>query len=36
MLGMSDGLFALLLILAAFGMFWVADWAEKKFPQKEY
>jgi hypothetical protein len=36
MLGLSDGGFALLLILVALGMFWVADWAEKKFPQKEY
>jgi hypothetical protein len=35
-LGVSDGIFGLLLILAATGMFWAAEWAEKKFPQKEY
>ncbi|HEX2935462.1 MAG TPA: YeeE/YedE thiosulfate transporter family protein [Bacteroidales bacterium] len=35
-LGMSDGVFALVLILVAFGMFWVADWAEKKFKREEY
>lgn len=35
-LGLSDGIFALILILAAIGMFWVAELAEKKFPQPEY
>jgi uncharacterized protein len=35
-LKLSDGIFALLLILAALGMFWVAEWAEKKFPREEY
>jgi len=35
-LGMSDGLFALLLILVALGMFAVAEWAERKFPREEY
>ena len=35
-LGLSDGLMALLIILMAFGMFWVAEWAEKKFPRAEY
>lgn len=35
-LGLKDGMFALLLILAAVGMFWFAEWAEKKFPQPEY
>lgn len=35
-LGMSDGLFGLLLILAALGMFYVAEWAEKKWPRPEY
>jgi uncharacterized protein len=35
-LGMSRGLFALLLIVAAFGMFWVGEWSEKKFPREEY
>ncbi len=31
MTGLSQGVFALLLILAAFGMFWVGEWAERKF-----
>ena len=31
-LGLSDGIFAFLLIIAALAMFWVAEWAEKKFP----
>ena len=35
-LGLSDGLFALLLIIAALGMFVVAEWAEKKFPAEKY
>jgi hypothetical protein len=35
-LGLSDGLFALLLIVVALGMFWAAEWAEKKFPREEY
>jgi hypothetical protein len=35
-LGMKDGLFGLLLILAALVMFAVAEWAEKKFPREEY
>jgi len=35
-LNISDGLLALLVILAAFGMFWIGEWAEKKFPQAEY
>jgi hypothetical protein len=35
-LGLSDGVFALILILVALGMFWVAEWAEKKFPREEY
>jgi len=30
------GLFSLGMIAAAFGMFWVGDWAEKKFPREEY
>jgi hypothetical protein len=34
-LGISDGLFLLGLVVVAFGMFYVADWAEKKFPLKE-
>ncbi|HUW92371.1 MAG TPA: YeeE/YedE thiosulfate transporter family protein [Bacteroidales bacterium] len=35
-LGMSDGLFGLMLILIALGMFYVAEWAEKKWPRAEY
>jgi hypothetical protein len=35
-IGLSDGLFALLLILAALAMFRVAEWAEEKFPRAEY
>jgi hypothetical protein len=35
-LGLSDGIFAILLIMAALAMFWVAELAEKKFPQEEY
>ncbi len=34
--GIPQGLFALLMILVAFGMFYVGDWAEKKFPRDEY
>lgn len=35
-LGLSRGIFALILILAAIGMFYVGEWAEKKFPREEY
>jgi hypothetical protein len=35
-LGMSDGVFAFLLILIALAMFLVAEWAEKTFPREEY
>jgi len=35
-LGLSDGIFSFGVILAALGMFWVGEWAEKKFPQPEY
>jgi len=35
-LGLSDGVFGFLLILVALAMFWVAEWAEKKFPIEEY
>jgi uncharacterized membrane protein len=33
---MKDGLFGLLLIIAALLMFVAAEWAEKKFPREEY
>jgi len=36
MLGMSRGVFGLILILAALGMFYVGEWAERKFPRDEY
>ena len=35
-LGLTDGVFCLILILVALGMFWAADWAEKKFSREEY
>lgn len=35
-IGLTDGVFALLLILIALVMFWVAEWVEKKFPRQEY
>lgn len=35
-LGLSDGIFALLLIIVALMMFWGAEWAEQKFPREEY
>jgi uncharacterized protein len=36
MVGLSDGVFAFLLVVVALGMFYVAEWVEKKFPQDEY
>ena len=35
-LGIKDGIAVLGIILAALGMFWAGEWAEKKFPRKEY
>jgi uncharacterized protein len=35
-LGLTDGVFALILIIIALGMFWAAEWAEKKFPREAY
>jgi hypothetical protein len=35
-LGLTDGVFALILIIVALGMFWVAELVEKKFPREEY
>jgi len=35
-LGLTDGVFAFLLIIIALAMFWAAEWAEKKFPREEY
>jgi hypothetical protein len=35
-LGVSDGLLALGVIIAAIGMFYVGEWAEKKYPRPEY
>ena len=35
-LGMSRGLLTFLIILAALGMFWVGEWAEKKFVRDDY
>lgn len=36
MLGLSQGVFGFFLILAALAMFWVGEWAEKKFPREIY
>jgi hypothetical protein len=36
MLGLGDGIFALILVVVALGMFYVAEWVEKKFPREEY
>ncbi|MEI7596212.1 MAG: YeeE/YedE thiosulfate transporter family protein [Bacteroidota bacterium] len=35
-IGISDGLFMLVLIVMAIGMFYGAEWVEKKFPREEY
>ena len=35
-LGLSDGVFAFILVVIALGMFYVSEWVEKKFPQDEY
>ncbi len=34
--GISGGVFALMVIIAAAMMFWGAEWAEKQFPREEY
>lgn len=36
LIGWSDGVFAFVLILVALGMFYGAEWVEKKFPRDEY
>lgn len=36
LLGLAPGLLVLLIIIAAMAMFWVGEWAEKKFPREEY
>ena len=36
MLGASSGFLTLLIILVALGMFWVGEWAEKKFARDDY
>lgn len=35
-LGLKDGIVVLGIIIVAMGMFWVGEWAEKKFPREEY
>lgn len=35
-LGLTDGVFALLLVVMALIMFRIAEWAETKFPREEY
>jgi len=34
--GISQGLMALIIVLIALSMFYVGEWAEKKFPREEY
>ncbi|PKP51352.1 MAG: sulfurtransferase [Bacteroidetes bacterium HGW-Bacteroidetes-1] len=34
--GLTEGITALLVIVAAVIMFWIGEWAEKKFPREEY
>ena len=36
MVGISRGFLTLLIILVALGMFWVGEWAEKKFARDDY
>ncbi|TRX70981.1 YeeE/YedE thiosulfate transporter family protein [Carboxylicivirga sp. M1479] len=36
LIGVSRGTFGLILILVALGMFFVGEWAERKFPREEY
>ncbi|MEZ5011920.1 MAG: YeeE/YedE thiosulfate transporter family protein [Bacteroidales bacterium] len=36
LVNLSDGLLALLFIIMAVIVFWIGEWAEKKFPQPEY
>lgn len=36
MIGSSRGFLTLLIILVALGMFWVGEWAEKKFARDDY
>ena len=36
MLGASRGLLTLLIILVALGMFWIGEWAEKRFSRDDY
>lgn len=33
---LSDGLFALVMVVIALAMFYVAEWVERKFPREEY
>ena len=35
-LGMSRGIFTFLIVIVALGMFWVGEWAEKKFARDDY
>lgn len=34
-IGISDGLLVLMVVVAAIGMFWVGEWAEKKFSRPD-
>jgi uncharacterized protein len=35
-MGLSDGVLALIVIMIALSMFWIGEWAERKFPQRKY
>lgn len=36
LLGLAPGILVILIILAAMAMFWIGEWAEKKFPREKY
>jgi hypothetical protein len=36
MLDLSDGVFALILVVVAVGLFYGSEWVEKRFPREEY
>jgi hypothetical protein len=36
LIGTSRGMLSFLIILMALGMFWVGEWAEKKFAREDY
>jgi uncharacterized protein len=34
--GLSDGVLTFLVVVMALAMFWIGEWAERRFPRKEY